>query len=436
MTNKTLKLPYPPLFTPFVLFLLLFLSGCGSTPTLSESQLILGNQKILIGDLYCPANGDVVAAGYDGRNGVLLLSEDQGANWRRAGLDPTPADVFLSLIRSRTKGGKSILYVSGYRHSMFPMSNEPPHWWMSTETGQIWMHAEPPLPLGKPRGSIYLNRQPEAVVASPGILVATSTESDGVYLLRSEDDGEHWNKQPLKMPRDFASPIVSDGNGNLAFFGESLDTSPISFNQKLAIYWSFDAGLTWVEGDNTLFISNMGVHRSSNGTIVAFNIDDRKYGGTYVIYSNNNGKSWQRSKGLDTFGRIVGISEDSRGRTVAFTDFGIVLLSDDGGVNWRNVGQHADPYKARNYWFGSFPLKIMHSDDGVTVAIVGNKIIRSIDRGEHWKSVDSKLSDKDFRFSALCSNGQGLIIAAGDGMMTRSLDWGTTWQPAGRYIYP
>ena len=50
------------------------------------------------------------------------------------------------------------------------------------------------------------------------------------------------------------------------------------------------------------------------------------------------------------------------------------------------------------------------------------------------RCVDSGLPDRQFDLNRHCIDGMGLIVVAGSGgMLTRSTDWGATWQP-GRIV--
>lgn len=432
---------WPSLY--FTLVSLLMLAGCAHSPSISEVQLVSNNHAIYVRDLYCPASGDIVAIGQ-----IPLYSKDRGTTWQKATIEPEPTYLALSLVRIPSMDGTSALYVSSYRNGL--LSAEPGPWWISQDGGRTWGPTGPQLAIGKPK--LVFDFFPKIVIAdTTGTLVTTVVESKGVFLLRSTDWGEHWDKQLLQMPRDFASPIVSDGHGHLAFYGRSLPRPrhPFDFDGYIDInmvYWSSDAGATWNDsiapdrwGSRGWFWSDMRLYRSPSGKMVAFSssylygsdngigILPSTGGYTGFLHSVDNGQTWKDSSRVGEFGKIKSITGDERGRIVAVTESGIILLSDDGGATWRNVGKPT--MKSRSGNFAKKPSPIIFAGKEIVIATIGNKIIRSSDRGDTWTTVDSRLPDRDYGFSALCEDGNGLIIAAGDGMLTRSLDWGLTWQP-------
>ena len=415
-----------------IVFIILF-SGCAGSPGISEVQLSSGQNGLFVRDLYCPASGYIVAIGSTSRakqDGIALYSKDRGATWHRAALEPPATGVALTLAQLPSGGPAPRLYASGYR-SLNPFSDEPAPWWVSEDGGRTWSSATFRLPLGKPRG--FSPSFPKIVAADQtGTLVAVVAEStgllsNGVFLLRSTDSGEHWDKRLLKMPTDHASPIVSDGKGHLAFFGSSIPGHPFSAAYESGVYWSSDAGATWREGKapaNKSFLFTMSLYRSTpSGDMVAFNTTQRKYGSTVIFHSADNGQSWEKSSGPGEFGTIIGITGDGRRRIVALTDFGNVLLSDDAGVTWRNAGRPA--VSSKRLHCAASPM--IFAGQKTIIAAAGSKIIRSSDGGDTWVTTDSRLPDADHCFSTLCTDGNGLIVAAGGGMIMRSVDFGITW---------
>jgi len=305
------------------LFLLLILAGCANRSREPETQLPFKDHKVQIHDLYCPATsslvaiGNILKPGFGGVEGVALYSDDRGAVWRKAPLDPVPNGVALSLVRLPSRDGIPALYASGY-------DSKELLWWISLNGGRSWSGTEAKLPLSKLKFYESSSKLvPNIVLAdTTGILVAVVRESDGVFVLRSTDWGKHWERQPLQMPRSYVSPIVSDERGNLAFFGNSVPPHP--FGSYIGtVYWSSDAGATWHEGIDhekyNPFLFNMHLFRSPSGKMVAFNTDQRKYGNTYIITSTDNGQTWKRSSVDDGCGMIIGIMGDMEGRMVAFT---------------------------------------------------------------------------------------------------------------------
>ena len=269
---------------------------------MAEVQLPSGRNGIIINELYCPSRGNIVAIGSTidllKPEGITLYSEDRGATWEVATLQPPATDVTLSLVQLPSPEHHPALYASGYRR-VHPFLDESGPWWISEDDGRTWSATTVRLPLGRPKG--FLPSFPKIVKADQaGTLVTAVAESTGplshgVFLLRSTDSGEHWDKRLLQAPTDYASPIVSDGNGNLAFWGISLPRHPFALSSyESMVYWSSDAGGTWQEGKpNNVFPSAMRLYRSLSGAMVLFNAEQRKFGFTVIYYSTDNGQTWK-----------------------------------------------------------------------------------------------------------------------------------------------
>jgi len=117
----------------------------------------------------------------------------------------------------------------------------------------------------------------------------------------------------------------------------------------------------------------------------------------------------------------VGIAGDATGRVIALTSRGAILLSTDDGGSWRVV--HYPKLRTDS-------SIIIFSNDGVILAARDRgRFMRSPDGGETWHTVASGLPDRKYVLDAHCTDGWGLIVVAGfGGMVTRSTDWGATWQ--------
>lgn len=68
---------------------------------------------------------------------------------------------------------------------------------------------------------------------------------------------------------------------------------------------------------------------------------------------------------------------------------------------------------------------------GFVLAYIGDgQVLRSDDRGDSWKLVDTGLPRQmTLCISAACTDGKGLVVLAGNyGILLRSTDSGLTWQ--------
>lgn len=405
---------------------LIGLMGCANAPTASGAQPVTAEEEILVGGLHCPKDGLLVVAGQtlslSSRRGVVLYSEDRGVTWRHASFDPGTAGVALGLVKLPDGKGGEELYATGYRSGENVLSEiassqslEPGPWWTTSDGGRSWNRTEPRLPLPRTKG--FGSGPPGIVVADEkGTLVSVVQERDSVALLRSADGGKHWDRQELPKLNLF-NGIAFDRRGHLVLVGiESKWSGPSGL-----IYRSDDAGATWSESPAPYH--RVILYRTSGGALLALNTDQKSGARALIYHSPDNGRTWARPSDLSGTGVVTTIDEDAGGRIVAVTEYGYVLISDDGGVAWRKAGK-ATEKDVRSMLF----REMAFSDVGVVVALVGNgTIVRSTDRGETWSTADSRLPDGE-HLGALCTDRNGLIVAIGRKAITRSTDWGKTWQ--------
>ena len=416
----------------------LWLGGCAvkfDYPTAAEAPLTLAGDKVDIQSLHCSASGEALAVGFteslSSLEGVTFYSSDRGASWRQALLRPPAYGVPLSVVALHRGQEIGQLYLSGYRQGPHALSGilrwstEPGPWWSTSDGGRSWHEDVPKLPL--PPTSVIFDRMPEIVAADrAGTLVAAVDDSSGALaLLRSTDGGASWTRQSFPALGHYGA-IASDGNGRVILTGRSRQDRGV-------IYWSVDAGATWSEGamaskDAFPFKlpAALRLYRSPAGALLAFNNDPLGKGRSpaWIFVSTDGGRSWRFVGRFERVGQIVGIAGDGAGRIVAITAWGGVLLSDNGGIDWR---QGAIPGVTKTELGAS---NVIFSPDGVVVATLDRgTIIRSSDRGETWRVVDSQLPDRQFVLGTSCQDGKGWIVVAGSGgMLSRSIDWGLTWQ--------
>lgn len=414
------------------------LAGCAfqlDYPLVTEAVLSVSGHKVSVESLYCNVDGSVVAAGYTDSltnlEGVAFFSADRGANWRQASVVPPASGVPLSLLALPHRRDADSLYLSGYRHGQTLLSGvmtfayEPAPWWTTSDLGQSWHRTEALLPRARTR--VIFARMPTVITVDRIGTLATMVDDqhDGLVLLRSTDGGVTWNRQLLPALVHYGS-MVSDGAGLVVVTGRSTQDRGV-------IHWSSDSGTTWAESRLLTTATfpfrlpaALRLYRSPAGALIAFNNDHLGKGksSTWFFRSVDEGRTWTFVQGINRLGRIVGISGDARGRMIAVTEWAHVLLSDDGGATWR---QGLNPIVAKTELGAS---NVISSPEGVVLATLDRAtFIRSTDRGDTWRAVDSQLPDRQFVLDAHCTDDKGLIVIAGSGgMVTRSTDWGVTWQ--------
>jgi photosystem II stability/assembly factor-like uncharacterized protein len=418
----------------------LALAGCAFAPdypSALDAPLMVGDAKVTVQSLQCLPAGIVLAAGYTESlsrlEGVVLRSHDRGASWARVPLDSGALGVSVWLLGLPGGDEQAWHHVSGYRvgentlSTVLTLAYRPGPWWITEDAGRSWRRVEPRVPL--PATSVMFAPAPKLVDADgAGTLVAVADgEGDALTLLRSGDRGRTWSRQPFPALKQFPS-LVSDGRGTLVLTGRAS-------SDRGAIYWSADSGATWRE--SSIFVqsptpvslqvpSALKLYHSPSGALVAYNANHLGKGRSAArIYSSaDGGRNWSLAAEFSRIGRIVGIAGDATGRIVAVSEWGIVLLSDDGGAGWR---KSARPVPAATEIGAS---NVVFAPDGAVLATLDRaRFARSRDGGETWHAVESGLPDRQFVLDSHCVDGAGLIVAGGSGgMITRSTDWGVTWQ--------
>ncbi|MFO1300201.1 MAG: YCF48-related protein [Burkholderiaceae bacterium] len=420
---------------PAVALALGAVSACAMLASTGDAPLSVAGGEVTVNSLDCAADGSVVAAGSletgSGLEGVVLRSSDRGATWQRATLDPPAPGISLSLVRMPVVREPGTLHASGYRvgtglfGGQLASSYPPAGWWIAQDGGHAWRRTDAPMPLFPTRDPS--RRVPPIVAAdASGTLVSVHDhpepgffDSDRVVVLRSVDGGRSWVEQLLPQLTDFAV-IVADSNGRMAVAGLARDAG--------AILWSGDSGATWTEAFlPTPASRDLRLYRNPDGTLIAYDAAELEWHGTstHLYRSDDAGRTWSVPAAFRA-GRVVALTGNARGRLVALTSSGIVLVSDDAGRRWRGAANRTIPRSPVE------AASMVVAGDGVIVATLDRAtFIRSTDWGETWAPVDSGLPDGQYALSESCTDGRGLIVVAGSaGALTRSIDRGATWSAA------
>jgi photosystem II stability/assembly factor-like uncharacterized protein len=416
-------------------FALTLLLGCAipvEVPSPAEAALIADGIKVIVQSLRCLSTGEVVAAGIedaiaDGR-GVVFLSEDRGATWRRVPLRAPGTSLSLLVLPGDPEG---VLYASGYRtgadllSGMTTLRYEPGPWWITRDKGRSWQPSEPRLPL-LPTTDITARLPAILRADQAGTLIGVVAEQRHLVVLRSSDHGKTWSRQALAKLGHYGS-LVADGRGQVVLTGRAdVIQSATPAARRIAVYRSSDAGATWQEVGLSPGIDLIGalrVYLTPGGTILAYGSDELPRSGYPAVISQSvdAGRTWGAARIFPNIGRIVSIAGDARGRVVALTSRGAILRSTDDGGSWRlahSAGSSTDS-----------SAMVLSNDGAILATRDGGRFMRSSDGGETWHAVDSDLPDRQFVLDAYCTDGRGLIVVGGsDGMVTRSTDWGATWQ--------
>lgn len=414
---------------------MLTLAGCAipvGVPSTVESSLVADGVEVIVNSLHCLRSGEVVAAGVKDSitdaEGVIFLSEDRGATWRRVPLGAPGISLSLLVLPGEPEG---VLHASGYQTGANLLAGvtawryEPGPWWVTRDRGRSWQSGASPLPL--PQTTDVRARLPEIVRADEaGTLIGVVADDRQLVILRSSDDGKTWSSQVVPKLSHYGS-LVSDGHGQVVATGRAdVAQAETPAARRVAGYRSSDAGATWQEIRLSAGIDLIGawrVYLTPRGAIMAYGNDESHRSDYRAVVSRSidGGRNWGPTRTFPSVGRIVGMSGDAAGRVIALTSRGAMLRSTDDGASWRVVHESSQRTDSSTIVFSS--------DGAIIAAHDRGRFLRSSDAGETWRAVESGLPEGRYALDAYCTDGAGLIVVGGSaGMVTRSTDWGATWQ--------
>jgi photosystem II stability/assembly factor-like uncharacterized protein len=444
----------------FLFFLVFLMNGCSTFgfPSVDEMPLTINGETFDIHNLVCNDDGTVAAVGFvqsvTNFRGVALHSSDQGLSWKTTALGPDAKGVFLSMVTlpPRENSSKQVLYASGHAYSgnvagillksftFMPFTSGP--WWKSIDDGRSWQQVDDFLPLVSTReiGA----KLPDILVVDSHHTLLTIRSGSGVFnqsaMLRSTDGGKEWQVISLPDVLNYYS-MRTDRHGRVAVVGTIKNTG----RHNHRIFWSENSGATWnqrpddpsipVGLSETMFRHQEDFHfqvglYGDHGTFLfAYAVPEgvfrqHDWYKTIIYRSNDWGKTWKKTYWA-SWSPITSMAGNGKGRLVALTFSGSVLLSDDSGVSWT---AHETGFLNTSI----FPGRLIEAGDGILLGLFqGSRFIRSTDWGNTWHIVDSKLPDRKYYLGPSCTNSSGLVVTGGGfGMVTRSIDGGATWQRA------
>lgn len=216
----------------------------------------------------------------------------------------------------------------------------------------------------------------------------------------------------VKKPVD----ILVQGTVHQALFAIDFDgPRGIAVGAAGEVQTTEDGGKTWKKEKLPTEIAMLGVHTDAARTIVVGQT------GTAFVKSPDGG--WEKvSTGTEK--RLFSVTSNIGGLAVAVGEFGVLLLSEDGGrswhpltVDWMQVGTEGG---AEPHLYGA------HLAGDGTISVVGEfgLVLRSTDRGRNW-SVQNKASASLLAVQ-IRDNGTGFAVGQ-DGYALKTTDGGVTW---------
>ncbi len=294
-------------------------------------------------------------------------------------------------------------------------------------------------------------------------------------LLRSEDEGEHWEK---------VSPEINDTIRDIVVVGTTLIAS-----SHFSVYRSTDNGATWkasvsgltyrlypvscmaasgntlysgTDGGGVYLSTNSGISWfANNGGLPSLSVRTLAVKDNEVIAATSNGinvfsgNTWQlRNEGLPSTA-VYTLTPTATG-IIAGTGSGGIAQKNDGDSVWHSLGKVTKSYPviavtvtengylAGTNGAGSYrstdagnswqPLPditdqrvtaFAQIDNDLFASTGGSGVFHSSDAGEHWEAINTGLTDK--KVTTILAFGI-LLFAATDHGIFESSDLGKSWQ--------
>ncbi len=363
---------------------------------------------------------------YVSSGGTLWVSHDKGETWTESRstrcnlafdrMDPltvfcaseyqvmksTDGGTRWSLVADPNLGGISALAVSPQdNNSLFLGSSGL---YVSTDGGKRW--EEQSSGLG---GSAF---EFKVSPTNSSFLYAQGLRNTQLYL--SQDGGRNW---------------ADLGSGRSLFFGTDAETLySINGTDNLAI--SRDNGASWVQTAlprPDLWPISIAAHPQNTNRVYAM------YGGQsggqdaspYVYYSDDLGKTWLNSTGMQDVGNPILFFDQDLGRKVYAIGSGAASLSDDGGIAWEDCGEF--PHE---WWISNFDERAAvdpRDPNRLLIATRGYGIVVSDDACRSWTLKNNGLGSLFVNTIAIDPNNPDTVYAATDGGAYVSFDFGQTW---------
>jgi len=405
---------------------------CASSAVAEDGAISIAGDPVHFSDLRCLGGGTVVAAATIRTDGALLHSTDGGLQWSVVVRGGDLAGVTPHFIEFPIKGRPPPLHATGYRTTgvlqfVYPLGPTLE----AADGGTSWSAAPPLLPAGLRSNDPMARVDAPIVVDGDGRLGVGRKHPDPAVLL-SDDHGVTWAESRVPGIETALYHLVGDGLGRLVAVGAK---QPLFGSARLLVAQSDDSGRTW-----SVAMDEVADHLACsprligqvNGALMIYN-PCHDYGKRYYL-SGDGGRKWsprvferhfrgayELVAAIDDR-RWVALSQEGPNRSI------FAWISDNAGEDWRGLPTRFAAHSG-DLWL-HMQTMLPLADGGVLAYLGDGQLLRSEDRGESWKLVDTGLPRRTTLFmGSACTDGKGLVVLAGNkGMQVRSTDSGLTWQ--------
>jgi photosystem II stability/assembly factor-like uncharacterized protein len=416
--------------------------------TLADGTVITDKDKFTNWTVLGPSGGDVRAVAIDPRDkdkvyistldGQIYVSSNAGNSWQLLVNLNKPQLVLDDLIVDSRDS--KVIYTSGHR------SQAPGGFFKTTDGGVTWKEAK------ELRGeSIHSMTQSEK---DPNVLIVGTLT--GVWI--SRNSGDDWEKiDSTTAPVNVDSLAVDPRNSNTIYAGTwwraykstdagknwrlikdgmiddsdvfAVDVDPRNAEHIIAsacsgIYESFNAGERWaklpgIPSDSRRTYAIVQ-HPSIAGTVYAATNQ-----GFWM--STNGGKSWILTTSRDLMVTSVAVSAEAPNRVYIGTSSLGVMVSDDGGKNWRQSNTN---FSSRLTYEITPDVERADRVYAITqnVGSGGGFFFYSDDRGQTWQQAKNLDVNRVSPYTILQDRTDPNVIYIGTNVgVFRSPDRGVTW---------
>ncbi len=166
------------------------------------------------------------------------------------------------------------------------------------------------------------------------------------YLLRTDDGGKKW--YPLSTDKMFPA---KDGEAAFAASGTCLITQGksnvwlVSGGTAARVHYSINRGNSWIakdapiiSGENSQGIFSIAMFDAKSGIIIGGDYQKPNETFSNLALTNDGGKTWKESKGLNGFRSGVAFVD---GKTIVVVGSSGSDISKNGGKTWKNLDQES-----------------------------------------------------------------------------------------------